>query len=119
MVKFANEYAYSSYNDYIYKRGIVKEDILKLVFGNNNNYIGTYNEIHKSEHYFKDYDEAINYKIICDKLKNQNIKEIVSDKEILTKTIEELVIKERMKINKVSEILGISRFRVSRILGKK
>ena len=42
--------------------------------------------------------------------------EVVLNKEKLRYTIKELVVKEKMPINKVSEILGISRFKVSRLL---
>lgn len=116
MVNSPSEYKYSSYNDYVHNNGIAVKDTLKLVFGSEDNYMETYNAIHKEEYDFKDYIENIDYKIKYNDFRDKNMSEVVLNKEKLRYTIKKLVVKEKMPINKVSEILGISRFKVSRLL---
>ena len=119
MVNSVGEYKYSSYSDYIYKSGIANEDTIKLVFGSNKAYLEMYNIIHQTDCQFKDCINDIDFKLKYDELKQINLEEILSNKEKLKETILELVVKEKMPINKVSELLEISRFKISRILKQK
>ena len=48
-----------------------------------------------------------------------NFNEIILNKEKLKETINELVMEQKIPINKVSDLLGISRFKISRIINKK
>lgn len=119
MVSSVKEYKYSSYNDYINEDGIVDEEIIKLVFGDTKDYLLTFESIHNTDCKFKDYVEATEYNEKYKNLKQQNFDNLISNKDELKKTIEILVIKEQIPINKVSEILKISRFKISRILKKE
>lgn len=116
IVETVKEYKYSSYNDYIYKDGIVDDAIIKLVFDNTKEYISTFKSIHNTNYKFKDCIMPVEYNEEYIKLKKENINDVVSNKEKLKKTIKILVMEEQIPINKVSEILKISRFKVSRIL---
>lgn len=119
MVKKIGAYKYSSYNDYIYRTGIATEQTIKLLFGDNKNFLEIYNVIHTKNYEFKDYISDINYKSKYDYLKPKDIEEIVSNKNQLEKILIEMVKENKMPINKASEILGISRFKISRILNNK
>ena len=65
--------------------------------------------------YFHLIVQGINYEI----LKGMNFNEIILNKDKLKETINELVIEQKIPINKVSDLLGISRFKISRIINKK
>jgi len=119
IVRELNEYKYSSYNDYIYKRGIATTKTIKLVFGSIIDYIKTYKSIHIKDCEFADYIEDIDYRAKYEELKESNIGEIVLNKEELKNTVRKLVVEEKMPINKVSELLKISRFKISRIIRGK
>lgn len=114
-----NEYKYSSYNDYIYKRGIATNETIKLVFGSMIDYIETYKSIHANDYEFVDYIEDIDYREKYEEMKEISIEEIVLDKENLKNIVRKLVVEEKMPINKVSDLLKISRFKVSRIIKAK
>ena len=120
MVDSVEKYKYSSYRDYINMEGIVTKDTIKLIFGSTKDYLNIYREIHKNNIEFRDYIENIDYgrkyKYLKEKMK---IKEIIADKERLKETVFKLVIKEKIPINNVSELLGISRFKISRIIHNK
>ena len=113
------DYKYSSYNDYIYAKGIAQEDVLKLVFGSKKGYLDIYSEIHKTKHQFNDYKKDIDYKEKYNSINQINVQELLTNKIRLKETIKELVQESQIPINKVSELLGISRFKVSRILKQK
>ena len=119
IVRGLNEYKYSSYNDYIYKRGIATKEIIKLVFGSMRDYMKIYKSIHTNECEFADYIEDIDYRAKYEELKESNIEEIILNKEELKNTARKLVVEEKMPINKVSELLKISRFKISRIIRGK
>ena len=119
MVDSVEKYKYSSYKDYIFRNGIVTEDTIRLVFGSSKGYIDIYKEIHKKNYKFKDYVENEEYKEKYEILKGMNFNEIILNKEKLKETINELVMEQKIPINKVSDLLGISRFKISRIINKK
>lgn len=119
IVNKIEEYKYSSYNDYIYKTGVAKEYTIKLLFGDNKNFLETYNAMHTKNYEFKDYISNVDYKSKYDYLKKKDIEEIISNKNNLRKILMEMVMENKMPINKASEILGINRFKISRILNEK
>lgn len=115
IVDSVERYKYSSYKDYIYLQGIVTEETIEQIFGCIEDYIDTYKEIHKKSYDFKDCIEDIDYTDIYNNLKKMDINHIVSNKDKLKETVFKLIEEHKMPINKVSELLGISRFKVSRI----
>lgn len=119
IVDTPEKYKYSSYKDYINMQGIATQDTIKLVFGNTKDYLDIYKEIHKNSVEFKDYIKNIDYEEKYRYLKQMNTKDIILNKENLKKTIFELVIDQKIPINKVSELLEISRFKISRIIHEK
>jgi hypothetical protein len=56
IVSAPNEYKYSSYNDFINNNGILDEEIIKLIFGSEKDYI----EVFKFIHY--GFDDCMEYK---------------------------------------------------------
>lgn len=119
IVDSVEKYKYSSYKDYINMNGIATRDTIKLVFGSTREYINIYKEIHKNKVKFKDYVENVSYEKEYKDLSKINTKEIILNKEKLKETIFKLVIEQKIPINKVSELLGISRYKISRIIHKK
>ena len=119
MVDSVEMYKYSSYKDYINLRGIVTKEDIKSIFGSTSGYLDTYKNMHKTNIEFKDYTKDIDYKEKYKHLIEADIKEIVSNKKKLEEMVFRLVIEQKMPINKASEILGISRFKISRIIHKK
>lgn len=116
------EYKYSSYNDYINKQGIVTDEILKLIFGTSNEYIEEYIKIHNQNYNFKDYiKENEDYKQV---LKNYEIKNKIKlidikkdkDKEKIINITQELIDKSGLSIHKISKILGISRYKILKLM---
>ena len=119
IVDYPQEYKYSSYNDYINLDGLITKNTISFVFGSTENYLDIYKQIHKRNVNFKDYVENIDYGKAFKDLQGINIKEIVLDKNKLKKIIFNLVIEQKAPINKVSELFGISRFQIFRIIHKK
>lgn len=119
IVDSVEKYKYSSYKDYINMNGIATKDTIKLVFGSTREYMYIYKEIHKNRVKFKDYVENVNYEKEYKDLSKINAKEIILNKEKLKETIFNFVIEQKIPINKVSELLGISRYKISRIIHKK
>lgn len=116
MVKSPKDYPFSSYNDYLYLKGIATEDTVRLVFGSTQNFLDTYNLIHLSNEEFKDYIEDIDYKKVYDYLSSLDIENILSDNLKLKQLLHQLTIQHKVPINKISELLHINRFKIYRIL---
>lgn len=119
MVKNVKEYKNSSYNDYIFKRGIVTDEIMQLIFENTEDYVQTYKKIHEKEYDFADYIDNIDYSEKYKKLSEIDVEELMLDSQKLKNIIRKLVLEDKIQINKVSEVLKISRFKISRIINNK
>lgn len=92
MVTSVEEYLYSSYMDYIDRKGIVTKEVINLVFEDSDNYIKTFIKIHESKAIFKDCDkEPLHYEFIIKDFvirKNKQINEICKDENLLYELVE-------------------------------
>ncbi len=110
MVKHLKDYKYSSYIEYIDKRDFITDNSVKLVFGNLNNYLDIFNEIHRINNIedIKDIvEEPKNPKTILNdylKDKSKSLDEIKLDKKLLG----ELLIKLRFDSRIIFERYGNS-----------
>ena len=107
ITKLPSEYKYSSYNDFVRKKGIVTSKTIKLIFGGEHDYIKMFEFIHYGMGDGIDVEEKIKikYNHIVDK----------SDKNVLRKEcvkLKELGISNR----KIAKIIGIDRNKVDRLL---
>lgn len=121
MVKAEGEYRYSSYQDFINKKGYIDDFIIKLIFLNKD-YITLFNgiddidiEVLDIENNNENFENAIKFYM---KINNLTIKEIISDKEILYDFISTLTTKG-YKQRQIADRLKISPSQVSKILKKK
>ena len=124
MVNSFQEYKYSSYNEYIEKKGLVSNDSLKLVFGDSKYFINTFMEIHKLEDVedIKDVvEEFEDEKVIINeymKEKEKTILEIKENKELLAELIFRLRYRGGLSLRGMEKILKISKSYLSIIMNK-
>lgn len=118
ITKKPEEYKYSSYCDYIKKKGIANDKTIELCFGNAENYLEQYLIIHKSKEKFKDYKNDIDYKEWIEKIKKLDIDSIKKDEKKLKRMITMAIKKEKVPINELAELLGMNRFKIYRLLKK-
>lgn len=108
IVKYPHEYAYSSYNDYLNKNGIVTDEGLKLIFGSSNDYISMFNFIHFSTDEFLDYEKkkVIDY---------NTIKKTVDFSNVLENECLKLKM-YGLSNRKIAEIMNVGRNKINKIL---
>ena len=124
LVQECGAYKYSSYNDYIYKKGFVNSEICELVFGKRYIDVEEFKKMHSNKlYYFKEYDDMTkeNMQEIILEFESKYQKkwsEIIAEPENLENIIKE--IKERMQIANITlaKYLKISRNKVDRIIKK-
>lgn len=121
ITKTEGEYKYSSYNDYINKKGIVTNELLQKIFNSEYNYLKKFLKIEYDEELFKD---AETEKITVEELK-KNIDEFLNKEEITLKELkkEKRLIKKlyntmKLKPSKaeLARQLGVDRAKISKIL---
>lgn len=116
MVKHQSQYKYSSYNDYIYQRGIIKPEKLLLMFGSKKIDIDEFIRIHAKNIYnYEDYDKDTE-EIIKEFLKeyNKTFEEVKDSKKLTTNLIVELRKNKKSK-TEIGEIFGMSRWKITQI----
>lgn len=121
IVKTEGEYKYSSYNDYINKKGIVTDELLKKIFNSEYNYLKEFLKIEYDEELFKEIEKE---EITEEKLKEQinqfikkeqiTLEELKTDKRLIRKLYNEMDLKPTKA--KLGECIGLSRTRISKIL---
>lgn len=116
MVISPRDYPFSSYNDYLQLKGIASEDTIKLIFGSTQNFLETFKFIHLSNENFKDYVDDIDYEKVYAYLNSLDLQIFLSDNFKLKKLLIELTTQYKIPINKISELLQISRFKIYRLL---
>lgn len=121
LVKRREDYKYSSYNSYYKLDDIINEQSIKLVFGDNENYIKNYEEMNKNnQDKFLDVNEDfLNPNDVItsfyDKF-NIDQRDIFLNNEWLKKLVNELTIKCGLSIRKICEIIKVDRTRVRNVL---
>lgn len=104
IVKNCSEYKYSSYNDYLLKKGIATDENIKLLFGSANNYIEEFQFIHNKNTYFLDVD-LDSQNILLEELKKIEKEKSIKIKKILEKKEEKnRLIKYLKQINSPKKI---------------
>lgn len=124
MCRYKHEYQYSSYNDYLYKIGIVNEELIQKCFFN---YGIMYESILENNHEtfkfieFKENSIDAKERIIKNFLKKENItmQEIKNRKNILEDLILKLYLDHNFAQKEISEILEINRAKINRIIKNK
>lgn len=122
MVEKEEDYSYSTYNDYLNKTGIVNDIVISKMFGSVEGYIEKFLNISDKEIEIMDIDrENVNLKIAIDEfLQNNNIKMdiIKTDKQMLEKLCIETILNKKYRQARVSELLGISKSKISKIINE-
>ena len=114
------DYMYSSYRDYLNKTGTITEEIIKLVFDTDKEYIDTYIQMHKSNQLFKDIENKyLDYNDVIKDFKqcvDMNLNEIKHNKELLKDLICKLINDSGLSVRKISKVLSIDRNKIRRIM---
>lgn len=123
MVKRREDYKYSSYNSYLKHDDLINEKTVKLVFGENIDYVKKYEEINKnSQDIFLDVNDSLLEP--KDVIKSFYIRYSIDERDIylsklwLKKLVNELVIKSGLSVRKICELLKVDRTRVRNVLKK-
>lgn len=115
------EYKYSSYRDYITKKGIVTNKLLQRIFNSEYNYLKKFLEIEYDEELFKDLEKK---KITVEELKEYieiflykediTLNELKKEKRLIKKLYNSMEIKPSKA--ELARQIGIDRARISKIL---
>ena len=123
MVHKPEEYKYSTYNDYINKTGIVNDIVLNKIFAKEQNYLDVFYNISNNDFEIMDIDrEEKNLQIAIKIFLAENettLEEVKSNKTILEKFCEEIIINKKYKQTQVAKLLKVNISTVSRIISKK
>ncbi len=121
ITKTEGEYKYSSYNDYINKKGIVTDELLQKIFSSKYNYLKEFLKIEYDEELFEELEKE---ELTDEKLKEQinqfikkeeiTLEELKKDKRLIKKLYNEMKLKPTKA--KLGECIGLSRTRISKIL---
>ena len=95
IVKEERQYKYSSYNDFLYKKEYIKDDVIQLVFGDKHNYLELFNSIEDIDVEMMDVDnDKQNFQIAVNKYlirNNIELEEIKNSKVFLYDFTKELL----------------------------
>lgn len=95
IVKEERQYKYSSYNDFLYKKEYIKDDVIQLVFGDRHNYLDLFNSIEDVDVEMMDVDnDKQNFEIAVNKYlirNNIELEEIKNSKVFLYDFTKELL----------------------------
>lgn len=112
MVKQESQYRFSSYNEYMEKKELISESLIKIIFG-----IEDEEELKKVVYFlhmqdvndtFIEIPTDINYDKILEKYKKANF----TDKQIANKFKEDHKLSER----KIAEIMHVTRYQINKLL---
>lgn len=115
IVKNANEYKYSSYNDYIYKKGIINDEKIELVFQTKKIDLDDFKKMHESARYsYEDYDKESEE--IVEEFCNEKEKTLDEIKDSTKLSLELILELKKYKVTniKIGEILEMGRKMVER-----
>lgn len=123
IVEEEKEYKYSSYNDYVNKKGIITKAVIELVFGTEKNYLEQFYTISETNNHFLDEEKDIekSEEIInrfCEE-KQVRLEQVIEDDELLISLVKEIKEKGRISIRKISVLLKVNRFKIIRRMKKK
>ncbi len=118
------EYKYSSYLEFIYKKELITNKSIKLIFGNDKYYIEDFQQIHKnyvSEDIMDiDNNEKEDFKLILNRyLDNYEMEKIIKDDIIFRNVLIELREKSKLSLREMSKIFGINKDKLNKIINGK
>lgn len=121
IVNAPEEYKYSSYNEWINKKEIIDEQAPQLIYGDRLLNKEEFRENHFNNEILdiEDVADIVDYNIIIKKYEieaNKKLDELVKNQEILCRLIESLRKESRLSVRRISEILGINRPKVTKIV---
>lgn len=121
IVRKEKNYKYSSYNDYINKKGIITDELLKKIFNSKYNYLKEFLTIEYNEELFQDFEkeECTQEKIIEQielfiKKEEISLEELKRDKRLIKKLYNSLKVKPSKA--ELARQIGIRREKLSKIL---
>lgn len=121
IVRLEKDYKYSSYNDYINKKGIITKEIIQKIFNSKYNYLKEFLKIEYDEKLFKELEkEEITEEKLQEEIdkfiKKEEIilRELQEDKRLIKKLYNSMELKPTK--TKLAENIGISRIKLSKIL---
>lgn len=121
IVKFEQEYKYSSYNDYKAKTEYINDEIIQLVFKNEENYIELFDNINDIDVEIMDIDnDNENFENAIKNYESKNnikIQSIKKDKVVLKNLILELIEKGYSQ-KQIAEKLEMNQSKISKIKKK-
>lgn len=118
MVRDPIEYEYSSYGDYVNKTGIVDDELLRIIFGREENYLKEFYSIHRkiNEYSFIDIDKKEDYGKYIKSLAKMDIEKIKEDRGLLKSIIENCINERKIPKTELAKALRISRRQIYNIL---
>lgn len=121
MCKQKSEYKYSSYNDYLYKKRFINDELIKDCF---TNYEINYETILENDYEafkfieYKDNNQSVKENIIKNFLEkeNMNLEQLKDNQNSLKNLILELYIHYNFSQKEIGEELGINNVKINRII---
>lgn len=110
MVEKPQEYKYSTYNDYLLKKGIVDDKVIDMIFGDKKDYLKKFMNISDEEIEVMDIDrENENFMVAVNKYineKNINIEIIKNDRKSLNEFCKFLNLEKKYRQTQIANLLG-------------
>lgn len=122
LVKKEQDYKFSSYNDFRNKTGFIDDEIIKLVFKNENNYTKLFDNIDDIDIAIMDVEgEVYGFEIAVENyLKKNNVQlDKIKESRIFLYSFTTELFEKGYKQNRIAKKLQISPSTISRILSKK
>ena len=123
LVENPQDYKYSSYNEWICKKGIIDEQAFNLVYGENLQELINFKEMHANSEVMdiEDIVEYVDYSVIIKEHQETTLlqlRELIQNEEYLSRLVLDLKNKSALSIRQISEISGVNRYKITKILKK-
>ena len=123
MVIEASQYKYSTYNDYIKRQGIVDDEVLKLTYGLEKDYLETFYIMHKNIDRIEDIKEIeaeyMDYKEIILEQKNKTgmkLSEIINNNILCRELMLDLKHRAGLSLREIGKIVDIGKDTINKII---
>jgi len=125
IVSEANQYNYSTYNDYINKEGIVDNEVLKLTYGTGKDYMDMFYMMHKNANNIEDIKDAeveyVDYQdIILEHKRRTGLKlsEIINDNMLCKNLVIDLKYRAGISLREIGRLIALSKDTVNKIINR-
>ena len=121
MVSKYEDYEFSSYNEFVNKSRLITDRAIELIFGTCNNFIKTYEKIHKDRiiEDIKEVQEFVDKNIIIKEFleyHNKSMDEITEDRTLLKKLLIQLKNRSGISLRKLGIMFEIGKDTISKII---